>query len=91
MYVCVIWQTRKSIFLHSFPHFLSTLPLMNISSSIKIVPKVFGNKILWYYITMKEGDLALEKLVQDPSYKKFFVLYETRKMFLYVHTILPDE
>ena len=46
---------------------------MNISSSIKIVPKVFGNKILWYYITMKEeeGDLALEKLEQDPSLNFF--------------------
>ena len=32
---------------------------------------------------MKEGDLALEKLVQDPSSKIL-------KMFLYVH-ILPDE
>ena len=90
-YVCVIWQTRKSIFLYSFPHFLSTLQLMNISSSIKIVPKVFGNKILWYYITMKEGDLALEKLVQDPSLKNFLYcvrpwkcLYITRRIIMII-------
>ena len=85
-YVCVIWQTRKSIFLHSFPHFLSTLPLMNISSSIKIVPKVFGNKILWYYITMNEGDLALEKLVQDPSLKNFLYCMRPGKCFyMYIY------
>ena len=92
-YVCVIWHTRKSIFLHSFPYFLSTLQLMNISSSIKIVPKVFGNKILWYYITMKEGDLALEKLVQDPSLKNFlycvrqwkcFYMYITRRIMIII-------
>ena len=58
---------------------------MNISSSIKIVPKVFGNKILWYYITMKEeGDLALEKLEQDPSLNIFFVhVIMIRKVFIY--------